>query len=315
MISRRIIRIKVMQTLYAFRNSPGQTFNLAEKELNFSIGKTYDLYHWLLQLIVEVHAFAENRIEQNKLKRLPTQEDLNPNTKFVNNEIILKLVENEALAKYNEDNKLNWVLFPKFIKELYTNLVESEYYQQYMADSEVNLKQDRKLVEFFFSNIVAPSEELYNILEEQSIYWNDDAEFVLGRIIKTVGKFKASTLPSKSLLPLYKDDDDREFTKKLFRKSVIEYDTHKKIIEEHLRNWDLERIAFIDVLLIELAICEFLYFPSIPTKVTLNEYIDLAKYYSTNKSRTFINGILDKILKSMEKDGKIVKTGRGLIVK
>ncbi len=315
MISRRIIRVKVMQTLYAFRNSSGQSLNLAEKELNFSIGKTYDLYHWLLLLINEVHTFAENRLEQNKLKQLPTQEDLNPNTKFINNQIILKLQENEALAKYTENNKLGWVLFPKFIKELYTKLVESEYYQEYMKDENTSLKQDRKLVEFFYTDIVAPNEELYSLLEEQSIYWNDDVEFVLGMIIKTVSKFKLSTLPSKSLLPLYKDEEDREYTKKLFRKSILEYDTHKEIIEKHLHNWDLDRVAFIDILLIELAICEFLYFPSIPTKVTLNEYIDLAKFYSSKKSRTFINGILDKILKSLEQEEKIVKVGRGLINK
>lgn len=315
MISRRIIRVKVMQTLYAFRNSSGQTLNLAEKELNFSIGKTYDLYHWLLLLINEVHTFADNRIEQNKLKQLPTQEDLNPNTKFIENQIILKLKENEALAKYTENNKLGWVLFPKFIKKLYTSLTESEYYQEYMNDENSSLKQDRKLVEFFYTDIVAPNEELFSILEEQSIYWNDDVEFVLGMIIKTLGKFKLSTLPSKSLLPLYKDDEDREFTKKLFRKSILEYDKHKEIIEKHLKNWDLDRVAFIDILLIELAICEFLYFPSIPTKVTLNEYIDLAKFYSSKKSRTFINGILDKILKSLEKEEQVIKTGRGLINK
>lgn len=313
MISRRIIRIKVMQSLYAFHSSPDQTINLAEKELFFSIHKSYDLYHWLLQLLVEIHNYAQDRLEVKKQKNLPTAEDLNPNTKFVENVIILKVAENLPLQDYIEKSKLNWIEHFGLIKKLYNELINSDYFITYMSNPDRSIKEDRELVDYFYANIVAESEDIYQLLEEQSIYWNDDLEFVASMIIKTLRKFKATTGSNKSLMPLFKDEDDIEFTKKLFRKAVLDSEEHRQIIKKHLRNWDLERVAFIDVLIMEMALCEFLYFNSIPTKVSLNEYIDLAKFYSTSKSRTFINGILDKILKSLKEEGKITKIGRGLI--
>ena len=313
MISRRIIRIKVMQSLYAFHSSPDQTINLAEKELFFSINKSYDLYHLLLQLLVEIQDFAFNRIEQNKLKNLPTKEDLSPNLKFFKNEILVKLSENIALKDYLEKNKLSWNDHPELIKKLFTELSESDTYINYMSTEENSIEEDRKLIEFFLTDILPCSDDLYQILEEQSIYWNDDIEFVVGMIIKTIKKFKISTPDFKSLMPLFKDEDDKDFAKQLFRKATLKTEEHREIIKKHLRNWDLDRVAFIDVLIMEMALCEFLYFPSIPTKVSLNEYIDLARFYSTSKSQTFINGILDKILKSLKDEGKISKVGRGLI--
>ncbi|MFA9390484.1 MAG: transcription antitermination factor NusB [Prolixibacteraceae bacterium] len=313
MISRRIIRIKVMQSLYAFHSSPDQTLNMAEKELFFSINKSYDLYHWLLQLLVDMHSFALDRLEIKKLKNLPTSEDLNPNTKFVQNSIVLKLTENKSLQDYIGKSKLSWMDHPELIKKLHNELLESEFYAKYVANSENTIKEDRELVDYFYSNIVAQSDDIYQLLEEQSIFWNDDLEFVASMIIKTLRKFKASTGSGKALMPLFKDEDDIDFTKKLFRKSVLNTNEHREIIKKHLRNWDLDRVAFIDVLIMEMALSEFIYFNSIPTKVSLNEYIDLAKFYSTTKSRTFINGILDKILKSLKDEGKIVKAGRGLI--
>ncbi len=302
-----------MQSLYAFHSSPDQTINLAEKELFFSINKSYDLYHLLLQLLVEIQDFAINRIELNKLKNLPTEEDLNPNFRFFKNEILVKLSENIALKDYLAKNKLSWIDHPELIKKLYTELIESEMYASYMSAEENSIEKDRELIEYFLTNILGTSEDFYQILEEQSIYWNDDVEFVVGMIIKTIKKIKISTPEFKSLMPLFKDEEDREFTKQLFRKATLNSQEHREIIKKHLRNWDLERVAFIDVLIMEMALCEFLYFPSIPTKVSLNEYIDLARFYSTSKSQTFINGILDKILKSLKDEGKISKIGRGLI--
>ncbi|MDA3927335.1 MAG: transcription antitermination factor NusB [Prolixibacteraceae bacterium] len=302
-----------MQSLYAFHSSPNQTINLAEKELFHSINKSYDLYHWLLQLLVEVHTYATERIELKKHKQVPTQDDLSPNTKFINNEVILRLVENKPLQDYIEKAKLSWIDHPELIKKLYTELVESENYKKYIINETKSIKEDRNLVDHFYANVVAQSEDIYQLLEEQSIYWNDDLEFVASMIIKTLRKFKLTTSETKSLMPLFKDEEDVDFTKKLFRQSVLNSEEHRKIITDHLRNWDLDRVAFIDVLIMEMALCEFLYFSSIPSKVSLNEYIDLAKFYSTTKSRTFINGILDKILKSLKEDGKITKAGRGLI--
>ncbi len=313
MISRRIIRIKIMQALYAVHSSDSQSINNAEKELFYSINKTYELYHLLMQLFVEVGDFAENRIEQNKLKKIPSYDDLNPNLKFVENEIYLKLKNNVSLQKYLQSNKLSWINHPEFIRQLYNELLASEQYIHYMKASGKSMQADRNLAEFFFAGLLAPSDELYSILEEQSIYWNDDVEFVLSMIIKTILKFKADSPDTKPLMPLFKDEEDRDFAKNLFRRSLLNATEHRVIIDHHLRNWDLDRGAFIDVLIMEMAICEFLNFPSIPTKVTLNEYIDLAKYYSTEKSRTFVNGILDKILKSLKEEGKIQKAGRGLM--
>jgi len=312
MISRRIIRIKIMQSLYAIHSSENPSINLAEKELFFSINKTYDLYHLLMQLFVEVGDYAANRIEQNRNKKVPTREDLNPNLRFVNNQIYLKLKDNLVLRKYLETTKISWVNYPEFIKKMYNELLTSEEYLRYMDAPKNSIDDDRNLAEYFFAGILAPSEELEAILEEQSIFWNDDTEFVLSMIIKTILKFKSSTDETKALLPLFKDEEDRDFAKNLFRKVLLNSKEHREIIDQHLRNWDLDRVAFIDVLIMEMAICEFINFTSIPTKVTLNEYIDLAKYYSTEKSRTFINGILDKILKSLKEQGKIIKAGRGL---
>ena len=313
MISRRIIRIKVMQSLYAFHTSPDQTINLAEIELFHSINKSYDLYHLMLLLLVNVQEFASEQIEMRKHKNFPTEDDLNPNTRFVNNIIIQKVSENIALQEYVNKQKLSWHDHDEMIRKLFTMLSESDEYKNYMLNENHSINNDRLIVEFFYANIVAEIDDIHQLLEEKSIYWNDDLEFVISMIIKTLSKFKASTPDFKSLMPLFKDDDDINFTKTLFRKAVLNSTEHREIIKNHLRNWDLDRVAFIDVLIMEMAICEFLYFPSVPTKVSMNEYIDLAKYYSTPKSQTFINGVLDKIYNSLKKEGKILKTGRGLI--
>lgn len=313
MISRRVIRIKVMQTLYSLHCSDDKSINLAEKELFFSIQKTYDLYHLMLQLLVDMKGFASTRIEQNLAKHRPTVEDLNPNKKFVENVIISKIEENTNLEKYIQTNKLSWINNPELIRKLYTELNDADTFKRYMTNEARSEKEDLDLVDFIYTEIVATSEDLAQILEEQSIYWTDDLEFVISMILKTIRKFKSTTSPNKALMPLFKEEDDLDFTKKLFRKSVLDQKENQAIIENHLKNWDLERIAFIDLLIMQLAITEFLNFPSVPTKVTLNEYIDLARFYSTSKSRTFINGILDKILKDLKNQGKIIKAGRGLI--
>jgi N utilization substance protein B len=313
MISRRIIRIKAMQSLYAFHSSPDQSINLAEKELFYSINKSYDLYHLILLLLVEIRDFSINRIETNRNKMILTQDDVNPNQKFVSNEILVKLSENEALQRYVEKTKISWVNYPELVKKFYLELTASEKYRNYMSTNVNLFSEDRKIIEFLLIDIIAPSEDLYQMLEELSIYWNDDLEFVISMVIKSIGKLKPNTNKTVQLLPLFKDDEDLEFTKALFRKAVLNTKEHREIITKHLRNWDLDRVAFIDVLIMELALTEFIYFPSIPTKVSLNEYIDLARFYSTDKSRTFVNGILDKILKNLREEGKVLKAGRGLV--
>jgi N utilization substance protein B len=313
MISRRIIRTKVLQVLYAYYSNEEKSLNNAEKELFFGIKKTYDLYHYLFALIIEIADYAEQRIEIKKNKHQPTYEDLHPNTKFVSNQIIQQLRENRALHAYISQQKLSWVNYPELIKELYLFLIESDFYKEYMNDKTRSFLDDRKFVDKMFNNIILIAEDLYEVLEEMSIYWNDDMEFTVSMISKTLKKFNPHSGSDQNLLPMFKDQDDRDFAKDLLRKSIINHSELLELIKEHSKNWDLDRIAFMDILIMQLAATEFLYFPSIPTKVSLNEYIELSKYYSTEKSRNFINGILDKTLKDLKTSGKIIKTGRGLI--
>ncbi|WP_319590659.1 transcription antitermination factor NusB [uncultured Draconibacterium sp.] len=313
MISRRIIRTKVLQVLYAYYSTDEKSINNTEKELFFCIHKAYDLYHYLLALVPEIADYAEGRIEIRRNKHQPTHEDLNPNTKFITNQVIHQLRINNKLNTYIDQKKLSWKDHPELIKELYLMMIESDMYEEYMADKNRSYLNDRKFIEKLFNKIILISEDLYMVLEEQSIYWNDDVEFVISMISKTLRRFNELSDSEQSLMPMFKDQEDRDFTKDLLRKAIINHDELRELIKEHSRNWDVERIAFMDILIMQLAITEFLYFPTIPTKVSLNEYIELSKFYSTEKSRNFINGILDKTLKDLKRTEKISKEGRGLI--
>ncbi|MCF6357721.1 MAG: transcription antitermination factor NusB, partial [Draconibacterium sp.] len=208
---------------------------------------------------------------------------------------------------------LSWVNNPELIKELYLIMVESDLYKNYMATEDRSYLDDRKFIAKLFNKLILITEDLYIVLEEQSIFWNDDVEFVISMIVKTIKRFNEFAGSDQSLMPMYKDQEDHDFAKDLIRKAIINHDELRGLIEEHSKNWDVDRIAFMDILIMQLAIAEFLYFPSIPTKVTMNEYIELSKFYSTEKSRNFINGILDKTLKVLKSSGKVEKVGRGLI--
>ena len=313
MISRRIIRTKVLQILYAHVSSPEKTMTQSESELHFSIRKTYDLYHLLFAILGEIRDFANDRIETRKLKNLPTEDDLNPNLRFINNRLIIRLQEDKSLNDYLTRNKLNWSNYPDLIRNIYTEMVDSELYTNYIASTTDNFQNDRKFCEEFFSNILVNSDIMLNELEEQSIYWNDDLDFTISMVIKTIKKFKSENDQNEYLMSLYKDEEDQEFTTKLFRKAIINNTENRNIIENYTKNWDVDRVAIMDVLIMQLALTELMEFPSIPVKVTLNEYIELAKYYSTNRSSTFINGVLDRITKDFREEGKIVKAGRGLL--
>ena len=285
----------------------------SEKELHFNIEKAYELYHYLLLLILDVSLYAESRIELALNKRIPTQEDLNPNTRFIHNKLIEQLRNNESLLRYVDQHKLNWSNYPELIKDVYTRFVESEEYQAYMSAETSGYAEDKKLVTFAYSNVIFSSELLDSIMEEQSIYWNDDLEFITSMIVKTFKKFKEEDGPDKSLMELYKNIEDRDYVVKLYRQTIIHRDEYVEYIKENTRNWDLERIAFMDILIMQMAIAELIGFPSIPTKVTLNEYLEISKYYSTSKSNVFINGVLDKVVSQLREEHKISKSGRGLI--
>jgi len=312
MISRRLIRVKVLQLLYAYFNG-NNTSDLPkyEKELLKSIEKSYDLYHLFFLLLIDVSRYAQDRIELRKAKLMATESDLNPNTKFINNRIIKQLEQTEKLTVYTDSNHLTWNDVPELIKHIYTIMENSDSYKKYMAEED-SYESDRRFIMNFFNEYMVDDDMLYQVLEENSIYWNDDIEFVLSMNIKTVERLKESA-NSVSFMKLYKNDSDRQFATDLFCKTIIQHEESEALIRTYIKNWDLERLAQMDLLIIEMAIIEIKNFDNIPVKVSFNEYIDLARFYSTERSNAFVNGILDKIINQLKADGKIVKTGRGLI--
>jgi N utilization substance protein B len=313
MISRRILRIKILQVLYAYYKSSGSSIDKAEKELFFSIHKTYDLYHYLLLLIIDIADYALSRIDIAKNKRIPTWEDLHPNTKFIDNKLILQLRNNKNLNEYLKNNKLSWVNYPELIRNLYNIIRESEHYKEYMNNKNSSYEEDKRLISDIFIKDIAACEPLYQNLEEQSIYWNDEVEFVISIILRTINNFKEADGENGILPPLFKNEEDTNFVKRLFRKAILNKEEYRKLIEQYAKNWEIERIAFIDILILQTAIAEVIEFTSIPTKVTFNEYLEIAKYYSTDKSSIFINGLLDKIVSHLKDNNMIKKSGRGLV--
>lgn len=314
MVSRRILRIKIMQALYAFFTHNGESsINKSEKELLFSIQKTFELYHYLLILSLDLADFAFSRIELGKQKKMPSYEDLHPNLKFINNKIIAQLRENNHLHSYLNSHKLSWVNYPELIKGIYNELVESDDYKKYLETPNDSYQEDKNFICLVYSRIIARYEPLYASLEEQSIYWNDEVDFIISIIMKTIKKFKENDGENAKLLPLYKSQLDEEFSKTLLRKVILNHEEYREMIEKYSKNWDIDRIAFVDTLIMQMAIAEVIEFQSIPIKVTLNEYLELSKYYSTPKSNVFINGILDKVFLQLKKENKIIKQGRGLM--
>jgi transcription antitermination factor NusB len=313
MISRRLLRIKALTVLYAFNRREDDDLPRAETELMFSIGKTYDLYHYLLLLLIDITDIASEKIDQALQKRIPTPEDLNPNRRFIDNAIILQLRDNKAFKKHISSTKLSWVNYSHIPRVLYNKMIGWEVYEEYMNSATGTYQTDKKFITRLFTELLAGSEDLLACLEEQSIYWNDDMEFVIVMIEKTIKKLKADSGEDTPLMPLFKNEDDKEFVKILFRKAIMNSKETSELIDSNTTNWEVERIALMDILVMQLAITEVIEFPEIPVKVTLNEYIEMAKYYCTSKSSTFVNGILDNIIKEIRGKGLINKSGRGLL--
>jgi N utilization substance protein B len=313
MISRRLLRIKALMVLYAFNRREDGDLALAEKELIFSIGKTYDLYHYLLLLIVELADLASEKIEIALQKNIPSAQDLNPNRKFIENAMVKQLRENTDLGKYVNDNKLSFTKNPDVPRTLYNSLITWEPFLEYMKSDEQTYQSDKKIIIRLVTELFALSDDLLAGFEEQSIYWNDDMDYVSAMVEKTLKKFKAGTGEKYSLMPLYKNEEDREYAMILFRKAVLRGKECSELIDKNTTNWEVERIALMDTLVMQLAITEIIEFPEIPVKVTLNEYIEISKYYCTSKSSTFVNGILDKVVREMRETGMFKKAGRGLV--
>ncbi|MDR3094445.1 MAG: transcription antitermination factor NusB [Bacteroidales bacterium] len=279
--------------------------------LDFSVLKAYELYYYVLLLAIAVKRYAESRIDIAMNKKLPTYEDLHPNTRFVDNEVIQQLQSSQTFHAYLNQHKLSWVNHPELIKHLYLNLIQSDYYKQYMDNDVVNYEKDKELLIYFFTHELENSDLLSQIMEEQSIFWNDDMDFVVTFVVKTIKGMQAGK--EVPISPMYKSDADRLFAHELLRATIKNYSKYEKLIEKHVENWDVERMALTDKLIMQMAINELVEFPFIPINVTFDEYIELPKSYSTPKSSVFINGLLDKISEELHKEGKIVKQGRGLI--
>ena len=313
MISRRLLRIKVLQAAYAHFKSGTGSLDKSEKELFFSIGKTYELYLSVFMLIIDLARYARGRIELARAKLSPTWADLHPNTRFVDNQLITHLENHELLSSLIRKHRISWVNNPELTRELYNHLIESDFYKTYMNEEENSWKSDKKLILQLISEIVLLSPSMDYVLEEKSIFWNDDLEFVVNMVEKSLKKYSGNDSVPIPVFPLFKDEDDKTFVKNLFRNIILNHGEYEKMIDHHTRNWDVERIAFMDILIMELAIAEILGNDSIPTRVSFNEYIEIAKYYSTRKSSNFINGILDKVIQELKEQNRIIKKGRGLI--
>lgn len=314
MLSRRHIRIKIFQSLYSYYKGSTSEIALGEKELIRSINKNYELFIHLLSILIELKHFETKLIEDRKKKRLPTSEDTNPNVKFIENDLLKQLSENEDLLKQIEALKISWKEEQEFIKKVHTKITETASYQEYKASKEKSYEEDAAIVIRLFKNQIADHPMLQHILEEKNIHWQDDHYFVCGYVVKTLKVFKESTSANFKLPPLFKDkEDDTEFIKTIYRQVLINDEEYQEVIMKKAKNWEADRIAIVDFILMKMALSELEKLPSIPVKVTLNEYIDISKNYSTPKSRLFINGVLDKIVADYQREGKINKRGRGLM--
>ncbi len=307
MINRALIRLKILQIVYAYYQNGGKNLDTAEKELFFSLSKAYDMYNYLLLLMVEITKQAERKQNAAKSKLLPTAEELYPNTKFVDNRFIAQLEVNNQLNEFASNQKKTWANEEDFVKRLCDIIQDSDIYKEYMAAETSSYEEDREVWRKIYKKILFNNDELDQVLEDQSLYWNDDKEIVDTFVLKTIKRFEEQNGAKQELLPEFKDEEDKDFARRLFRRTILNADYYRHLISENTRNWDLERVAFMDVVIMQIALAEILSFPNIPVSVSLNEYVEIAKLYSTPKSGAFINGTLDGIVKLLQKENKLTK--------
>ena len=280
MINRVLIRLKIVQIVYAYYQNGGKNLDTAEKELFFSLSKAYDLYNYLLLLMVEVTKQANKRLNAAKNKLVPTKEELFPNTKFVENRFIAQLEVNKQLLEFSNNQKKTWENEADFVKTLCDKILESDIYKEYMASETSSYEEDRELWRKLYKNIIFNNIELDQVLEDQSLYWNDDKEIVDTFVLKTIKRFDEKNGAKQELLPEFKDEEDQDFARRLFRRTILNADYYRHLISENTKNWDLDRVAFMDVVIMQIALAEILSFPNIPVSVSLNEYVEIAKLYS-----------------------------------
>ena len=306
MINREIIRIKIVQLTYAYYQNGNKNIDTAEKELFFSLSKAYDLYNQLLALIVAITKESRRRLEvlQAKAQREGQKE---PSQKFAYNRFALQLENNRQLAEFLETQNRSWAEYPEFIGKLFEQIEQSQIYKDYMESSNDDYATDRELWRRIYRTLIQENEDLDQLLEEQSLYWNDDKEVVDTFVIKTIKRFDEKNGDKQELLPEYDSDEEKDYARKLFRATILNGEEYQRMMTEASRNWDFSRLAYMDVIIMQIAIAEMLTFPSIPVSVTINEFVDLAKLYSTPRSSAYINGMLDAIARHLIKTGRLLK--------
>lgn len=305
MINREIIRTKTVQLTYAYYQNGSKNIDTAEKELFFSLSKAYDLYNYLLALIVGITREARRHVEvaESRAKREGTAM---PSQKFIFNRFALQLESNKMLNDFMETHK-SWDEQPEFLKKIYLQITESQTYKDYMAAEEDDYAADRELWRKLYRTLIQDNDDLDALLEEQSLYWNDDKEIVDTFVVKTIKRFEEKNRSTQELLQEYDNEEDKDYARKLFRASIMNADEYQRYMSDASRNWDFSRLAYMDIVIMQIAIAEMMTFPSIPVNVTINEYVEIAKLYSTPQSAGYINGMLDAIARHLIKTGKLLK--------
>jgi len=314
MLTRRHIRVKVMQSLYAFEQSLNDNLKTEEKFLQKSMDEMYDLFLLELSLLFEVKLRAGDLIEKSQKKHLATREDIDPNRKFVQNRVLGLLEENERLQSALDSRKItHWKRDDEYVNIIWDEIKDSQIFKNHMQTRESSFKEDKDFILFIFKEIIAPNEKLYEYIEDKKLTWIDDLPLVNTAIVKMIKRLKENATSDIKIPALFKNPEDKDFALELFSKTYLSDEMLSDAMQGKTPNWDKDRIAEIDTILIKMAICEFLKFPSIPVKVTINEYLEIAKEYSTPKSSIFINGVLDKLSKEYYAENKLNKIGRGLM--
>ena len=315
MLSRRLLRVKVIQSLYASLQKGETSITIAEQELWQGLSKSYELYYVSLSILVELRNFGLNRNEILKNKHLATVEEKNPNTRFVDNKVIKDL--DGALRNLKQTYKFGNIFenHPEVISNLYKLVESSQVYKDFINLPEVDYEIEKKFLVKLIDKVIAQDLHLYSYFEDESVYWNDEAEFLFSMAMKTIKSFSESLGSRNALIEEFKDLEDKKFVDRLFRHSFNTSDEYRKLIASFAKNWEVERVSILDIIIMQTAINEVVEVAQVPVNVTLNEYIEIAKFYSSEKSGIFINGILDKIFLHLEEQKKIVKSGRGLISK
>lgn len=306
MINRKLIRVKIVQLTYAYYQNGHHNMDTAEKELLFSLSKAYDLYNYLLGLIVAITQEERRRVDI-ATRRAEREGTETPSQRFAFNKFATQLEENKQLNLFMEDKKMSCENDVEAVRKLCDQIERSPLYQEYMMSDAEDYETDRELWRRIYRTLIQGNEDLDAILEEKSLYWNDDKEIVDTFVLKTIKRFDPANKADQELLPEYDDTEDREYALKLFRSTILNADTYQRYMSETSRNWNFSRLAYMDVVLMQIAIAEMLTFPNIPISVTINEYVDLAKLYSTPKSGGYINGMLDAIARHLVDTGRLLK--------